>query len=651
MPILQVIIFILYVICAFLIPGLFLLEWSVLPLKGMVRIGLAFTVGISAYLLVTLLIRLVQFPFWVLYFYICGGTFWFSRKVKGKDIRVFFKQPVTRRQIAALTTFGVISLSLVVVHLASGFTTSGGLSASRDSLWRIAISTELLHHFPPQIPGFTPQLLKNYHFFYDLLIASSSALTGIGIVDLYFHYFSLLVAVLFCLMMYVGCREFTKSNTIAFIGGMVGVMTGNISYILPLISRSYDFIAKADVFLSDQPFDQSYNPFNLLAYALFIGCFILFYHWEKKMSRRTYLLVTLSVMVLPLVKVYAGALILGGLLLASFFHMLKEKRLVWEMIMPFLATWPLMQVMRGNNFSILAWNPGWVLTKMVQDSDRLNIPDWILKEQYYQSVGNIPRLIQLKLTEFLIYLIGNINVRIIAFAAFVMKSVRDRIPPSSRMFIIIVTGAAFGMPILFSQNRAVYDSIQFTPYGLILLSIISVVVFDGWYLGTKKLLTKRWLLLLGISLIIIAIPTNVYLVFANLLPLQFEILPQEAFALKYIRDHADPNAIILNDLVDNDKVKYMYVPVISERRAFLTGLSLIEQTGIDTKVRTEEVTEFFTDPRQDEETKKKKLDFLKQNQINYIYISKAGMQYQKAMEELGLPLFYKNGQAAIYQVL
>ncbi|EKE14519.1 MAG: hypothetical protein ACD_12C00454G0001 [uncultured bacterium] len=109
--------------------------------------------------------------------------------------------------------------------------------------------------------------------------------------------------------------------------------------------------------------------------------------------------------------------------------------------------------------------------------------------------------------------------------------------------------------------------------------------------------------------------------------------------------------MILTD-TDSLKLSTMYIPALLSRKIFLNGLPLVEQLGINTREREKQVIDFFnykTDIKKIDKTAKR--DFLYQRHINYIYLSKSGLTYQKLMQTLGLKLIYQNQGVLIYEVI
>lgn len=632
--------FLLFILVFFWLPGELILQKAHWSYASRARIGTSILVGSVSFIFVTLLVRMVGLPFQALWFYAVAAIFLGLKKKhlvlpSGKNIGV---QDIFAIGISFIVT-KLLAGSLPLAYIdAQGW----NLPASRDALWRLSIIGELVSHFPPQHPGFAGELLKNYHFLYDLLIAATHVLTRISIFSLYTKWYTYLVAFLMFVSVFTFIKLFIKNKYIVWWGTLLTIFTGNVSYVLPWISRQYDFVARSNVFLSDQPFDQSHNPFNLFSYAIFITGLTLF-HSSKKNSKLVFVL-SLLMGVLVGVKIYAGVVLFFAVGIAWLWELfIVRQKFDWSKILPFVFVAPIVAIIKGKSFGILAFNPGWVLTKMIQDQDRLNLHDMALKEEYYWSVHNYLRIVQYKVMQLGVYFLGNLNIRIFGLLVYIRKIFRKYL--DSRDGVLLTAGlvAGLGIPLFFSQTRGVFDSIQFTPYGLLILGFFTVFVFDYIYsVVAHTQVVKTLCIVLSIILFFIASATNI-VTQITVHHGQYHISALEREGLDYIRLHSQPDAIILTDL-DGDKMAQMYVSAITERRTFLTGKALVEQVGVDIRDRETAIESFFAEP-------KERKDLLAQNNITYIYLSKEGKNNVKPLLNAGLPEVFSNAEVSVFKAL
>lgn len=627
------------------IPGWFFLSKAKYTSGRIETAGLSVCVGIASFIFCTFILRLMGLPFWIMYVYVIA-IFLLFLKSKPKLKRGSLNRSIWFH-VFAIGSWILTAFFLISFHSSTGFSDRGFVfSAGRDNLWRVSIMQELTIHFPPHIPGYAGVILENYHFLYDLLIAGFNRLTGVSIFYLHFQLFSFVSAVLFCVMAYVSIRLFVKQKWIAFIGGVFTVWAGNLSYLLPFISSKYRFFAKANIFMSDAPFDQGHNPFNFLAYSLFLASLILMANWITSRGRFQLILLSVILAVLPGIKIYAGIIAFAGIIVVFFYETLK-KRASWLFVLPFVGALPVLSTISGGRFSILAWNPFWLLTKMIEDQDRLFLPDMALKIQHYRATGNWFRLIELYSKILLIYFIGNLNIRVVGVFLFFRKRWFSLQTTQVWIWIGITTIVSFLIPLFFSQTRAPYDSIQFTQYGLLLMSLTSWVVIDQF---TKRFHNNVLKSLLFIGILCSLVPTNVMIAYEHVITNKQAIASTEVDALKFLYSHSSPDDVILTDL-SAEKLTLLYISAISGRRTYLSGISLTEQLGIDTKQRRLIAEEFFSDRQPaGEDMVAYHRTLLAKEGIDFVYISKEGLSYDDLLENLGLNLLYANEDVRIYKV-
>ncbi len=635
--------FFIFSLFLFFIPG-FILIHSKEKHNIPTSLFLGTTIGVCVFILSGLILRFLHIPVQFLYILTIFSVVYLLKK---KLYQHFFSK-LSFSDIFAGSILIVLSALLVFVHMRTGYSEEGLiLSAARDSLWRLSIISELVHHFPPQFPGFAGVMLKNYHFYYDFLVATTYQLTGISIIQLYFFCFSSLSAFLFVLGVYALLEKFTKQKIFSTYGTILTVLTGNISYILPYFSDAYNFFARSNIFMSDQPFDQGHNPFNLFSYALVLSGIFLFMKWQETKKFQWILLNCVLFSVAPGVKIYAAIALVLLYGTGVFFETLLSKSFDWKVMLPLIALVPSLKFISGSGFSILSFNPGWLLVKMIEDHDRLFLSNMTLRESYYRETGNYLRLSFLKIEQLLMYIFGNLNVRILGFGAlfFIFKDTQKRL-----IFLLLGFGG-IGIaliPLLFSQKRGVYDSIQFTPYALIAYGLLTVLVLHSFF---KKFHTSIYMRVGFLAVLMaLAIPTNAW-VFLNYTRNTGDMIKKEELdGLAALNEKSNSDDVILTDL-SMQKMEWLYVPALSARRVFLSGISLIEQSGVTTSARKKEVEDFFFYDKLQTSTQdlEGKRAFLSQNHISYIYLSEDGLRYRELLAALNLEKIYDSNSVLIYK--
>jgi hypothetical protein len=206
------------------------------------------------------------------------------------------------------------------------------------------------------------------------------------------------------------------------------------------------------------------------------------------------------------IKAYGGVLTVAAfastLMLYGFF---SKKLVVWRPIVLSLLISGLLlvsQLQPGSGSFI--WQPGWFLKTMMESADRVNYPTWELQRQTYVFEHNIPRLIQLWLTAFLVFFIGNMGIRIFGLVSVIRDTLMVRKLFSYVtlfMLVIVVLGAL--LPLLLLQKGVVWNSIQFIYYTLFVMNIFTAMFIDS--IANKKIRIAT-----VITLVLLTLPTTIH---------------------------------------------------------------------------------------------------------------------------------------------
>lgn len=544
---------------------------------------------------------------------------------------------------------GVIGQNLVLFR--GGWKVASGLvfPSLHDSMWNISLSSELFNHFPPQNPAMAGELLKNNHYFYPFFLSIVRYFSGIEIFDLYFRFGPILVSTLFGLGLYAVSSIYTKSIIFRGVAIFLGYFSGNFSYLLPFIFGT-NFDWKGNTFFADQPFDQLINPYSVLGFTLMLfGIYCLSQIKESKKDS------------------YLGYSIVGGLLLGSLYGfksfggvaVILSLGLTAFTAVTFYQKLYLLPI-TGVSFILflfifffttnpakasLVWAPGWLLTQLMTDKDKLNLPQFADMESFYQSIGNRLGFLKIKTIELAIYFIGNLGTRVAGFIYILIKLLRKAKDPqknSAFLFIAFITIISLSIPLFFNLKNSTFNIIQFTPYALVLLAIASTIFLEKFYyfmyFNGKRVLG----VILILIFIILSVPVNVKNVLEKLEMPKDMIINEEIEALNFLRKDTNIQDIVLIN-PESFSQDPIYIPAISERRVYLASLDYSLQTGLDPKSRLDEMNEFF---------KFGSREFLTKNNITYIYHMKINPSDTQVgfMTKLGLETVFQNNKVIIWRI-
>lgn len=600
------------------------------PDDPFIDVGLLITFGITFATLLTILLRLVKLDLLFLWLipvvsliYAVSNLKIPKSKISKGHILIFF-----------VVFLGVITQNLVLFR--GGWKTEAGyiFPSAHDTMWNIALVQEFYHHNPAQNPAMTVAPLKNNHYFYPLFLSVTRFMTDIDIYDLYFRFMPVLVSALFGLGIYAVANIFIKDIFFRATTVFLGYFSGSFAFLLPFFLKGIDW--KGNTFFADQPFDQIINPYSVFGFTLMLfGIYCL--------SKKYYLVTALLFGILYGFKSFGGVLIVVSLFVYFFFSLIINRKVL---SLPFSLTTAVLfsivfLLVTDPTKASLIWAPGWLLTQLVTDRDKIYLPHLADIQNYYQSIGNYLGLWKIRIFEFGIYLFGNLGTRIVGLIYLVYTVFNTR-PDKQKyilQFISIIVLISLSIPLLFNLSNSTFNIIQFTPYSLVLLAIASAFILEKIYRYFEKKHQKIWGILLIIIFVVLSIPVNVKNIFTKLETPQAAVTNEEMDALRFVRGQTKNTDVLLINPKANSQDP-IYIPAISERRVYLASPGYAIQTGFSPDRALSQIDGFFKIPN---------AEFLKSNNINYVYLLKKEITTDELdiLQKIGLTTIFENRQVII----
>ena len=272
----------------------------------------------------------------------------------------------------ALILIGTFIWSITVVK--SGIVYSYGMGFwgpnGHDAIWHIAL-IESLSRGSFDIPVFAGEALKNYHIGYDLLVAIVHKLTNIPVVTLYFQVLAPLIALFIGFLSYKFVYIWRGSKREAFWATFFVYFGTGWGWLITLIRDGS--IGGESLFWSQQSISTLINPPYALSILLMLAGLNLLVSGIRSKSRTKLVFVVVLFGILIQIKVYAGLLILGGLLLAGLWQIVRDREtLLFKIFIPTLIlSIVLFFPVNTNSVSIIEIKPFWFLESMMGANDRL----------------------------------------------------------------------------------------------------------------------------------------------------------------------------------------------------------------------------------------------------------------------------------------
>ncbi len=561
-----------------------------------------------------------------------------------------------------LVTMIIGVIGQVAVNAPSGFMYGQDLlfysSHGHDGVWHLALMNQFQKDiFPFQNPEYAGFTLQNYHFFVDLLMAELSRLYYFSHLDIYFRFMPIVFSVLMGTGAYVLVKRWAKDAGAGLWAVIFTYFAGSFGYLVTLMHDRT--IGGESAFWVSQTQSVLGNPPHAAAFIIVIVFLLLLLKMNERFHWSLFWFIALLGGALVEFKVYAGVLMLGGLLVIGLWQLIRERNTKYLLL--FLATLIIALIIylpnSANSQDFLLWHPWWFIRTMVVAPDRLNWLDLELRRQTYVADHNWKRVFQLEAEAFMIFLIGNLGMRAVGFFTY-FRSLRFGLMKNYfDLFVVAVTTAAFFIPVFFVQKGVAWNVIQFNQYFLLLFGFLAAISTNQIF---KRISKRSFKVAFIVLLIMLMVPTQYGLLkqFYGNPPLS-KVSNGELQALQYLHDHSTAEDIVLTAPFDGyarDKfgpapvpisVWYDtgYIPALSGRSTLVSDHEQLDIMGYKIEDLLKEREKVFQSG--DNQVKN---EFLSKYHVNYIYLGPK-QQFATSSSNLHATIIFSNEDAKLYKVL
>ncbi len=520
-----------------------------------------------------------------------------------------------------------------------------------DGIWHLSLISSLQRSIPPQNPVFAGNLLTNYHYFFNLLLANTGKLFAIDSQDLLFRFFPFFIALLIGFLTYQTVKRFfVNEDWLGHISGIIAVILvyfgGSLGWILTYLqNRTF---GGESTFWAQQGRSTLLNPPYAISLVLLLTGFNLFMELIKNQKEKKsyfsnfWLIISLVLTWGTLIeyKAYAGILLLGALGLLSLEKLLKKDYKF--ILLSGLILLTSILVFLPNNLSssnLIVISPLWLIYSMISSADRLN---WTRLALAMQS--NLPfKLFVSYSIGVVVFITGNLGIRLLGFAS-IGQLLHKRI-----LLYISILGLI--LPLVFLQKGTNWNIVQFFYYPLFIFNLLAGISLGKLFIK-KSILAKAVVIII---LVVTLLPAN-QITFAEYWPLRAPsmISNEEIAALNFLKKQ--PQGTVMVTGYDKKlQNKYAtpiplyayestaYVAAFSNQPVFLEDTVNLEIMGVDYKGRINEQNDVIQFPN-------KAKEIFKRNKIKYLYNIKVnGYDFNQSL--MGLEKIYENGEVTIFQIL
>ncbi|OGE41727.1 hypothetical protein A3A45_03735 [Candidatus Daviesbacteria bacterium RIFCSPLOWO2_01_FULL_36_8] len=396
-------------------------------------------------------------------------------------------------------------------------------------------------------------------------------------------------------------------------------------------------------FWANQSISFNLNPPFAVSLLIIIAFILSLISLEKIKSKMGIFISVLLLGSLVGFKSYGSVLVLGALGLVAFINLFRRQ---FEYLYIFILAIFFTLLIFITNFDIgqklIIFSPFWFIHSMIDSPDRVGWVKLSLARIAGMETGNFFKLAYSELIGFIIFIIGNLGIRILAFVSLInTKSIyKDNI----YLFIFVFSLLSFLIPSLFIQSGNPWNTIQFSYYGLYTTALISGSVAAGLIFKLPKLLSMVILLVFVILTPINSITTASYYIGNP----HAKVTAEEMSALDFLLKQDDGTVLTVpfdekfKNRVDQPWPLFVYdstayVSAFSNKASFLEDIAQNQILLTDYETRLSASKDFFL---------KGDKDFLSKNNISYIYLP---VLFNIKLDEktLGVEKIFENSEVEI----
>lgn len=632
-------IFILALILAWIIPGIIVLGNLFKEKSFLEKLTLATILGMVLWAYQAIIFGYLNLRFLSFVYILIFLIYWlYKTKIKKPksvqsktnfSLAKFIKSNYLLLSIFILGIFGQLQQFFI-----SGFLFKDGIkmftSSSDDAFWHTALINQLSTNFPPFQPGLSGELVRNYHYVSNLIVADLIRVLHLPLMPTQYQYTYTLLALLIGLIAYTLGKSLGLSKRGLILIVFLQYFTSDIIYLV-----SY-FAKKAFVFTVHPLEDGTMfleNPPRAFASIVCLAIVVFLIEFLKKKNTHIGILLTLLAGVVIGLKVHHGFLILSGLgALTLYLLATRQWRLV---IYPLLAVAISLLIYLPVNSK--AGSPVFVLfdmPKMFIGQEKVGLIRLELARQIYEQHSNWLQVWRIYLMMLVIFLIAEFGIKNIAFIP--LKKTIQKLTTPLAIFLYGGITATLILGTFFIQPIAGADIFNFYLSASLFLGVITAVSLDRWLNSKNKLLISILIALI----LLMTIPrwiyktTTVTTYFTKTIPI---INSQELKAMKFVKTTVDKNAMILVFNLGQWDSMYPYVSAFTDRKMFLSGQVILGRHGIDIKKR-QEIVQQLQNTNNKEEFEKT----LREQGITHLYFYSEPKSSLKIPSIPGKKIFYNN---------
>lgn len=628
--------FIPAVFLAFYIPGKVILNKLELPVLA--NFSESLIIGIVLWALQGVIFGYIHSR-WLSYLYL---LFFLILFIKSGYFKLKIKVPSSKIDIFSLFLVIAGIVGQTFPYWRMGWETTQGIIISghntADHVWHAALVKELIRRFPPNEPAISGVILKDYHYFYNLVAAEIIRVFHLPFFTTQFIGLYALAPIILGLIGYSIAQNIWDSRTFTRLFLFLLYFGGNASGWVMLIMR-HTFNWNLSSLINDSSKFMDSPPYG---YAVIIGLggFYLLLKHRENFSNKLIFICALLFGTLFEFKIYIGIPFLIGFGLYSLFLLLRKNFRPFVSFTLASVTAALLLKVGSSSTSGLIFLPVDIPRDFI-NQPLLQLKDWQFRWIIYQNHHSLFRLIQYGAMMSGLYLVIQFGLQLLGFFPFFTTIRKLGLANSIFLFSEIIAAFIFGL--FFYQTVGGANIWEFFLASTPFLSLSTSIIISYFLLKKPKVIRAFVLTVFVIITIpqwLISVQTYFRGEFLN----GFHgISRTEAASYKFISKKTPSNSLIF--IASGGEDSYASVAnLFMDRDIYLSGNGVRQIITPEILKRREEIalitsTNNFT----------KMSAVLKGENISYVYFYGKPTNI-KSLEKANLKLVFANSASTIFQV-
>lgn len=454
---LSYILFFLAILTAFYLPGVGILSLIKINLSKTEKPIFAWAVGYSTFLFHSYISAWIHLPFLSLLISLFLTLFVLLKK---RNVLILQGQKINWGVVSVII---VGSVSFVSMSFLSGLETQRGMQFvgsvnSTDAVMHVARIKTQLYAFPPIYTGFVGYAVRGYHYFYDFLLSRFTLFYHFSPEDLYYRLFPLFISVLYGVSIYLFSTRFTKKKIEQIWILFFAYFAQSFGFLLSLFTKKVDIANGMGLV---QPQQLVLDPSSTFSIALLlVGCYILL---EKRLTFWHAFLAGLILGLLAQLKVYAGIVAVGMLVLFMIYRLILRKEIKWYILTLVIVIALTALTYFPNNLGVgkLIYSPFFLYETFIKQNPLFASWNWDIRMLIYTEHHNIPRILFMYIEAAVLFWVLTLGSRIIILLKTPVLLQKKFWTTESNILLVLLIAIPTATASIFVQSISIFDTVQF----------------------------------------------------------------------------------------------------------------------------------------------------------------------------------------------